>query len=150
MQEIERKFLVHTQLWETLEKPEPTDIVQAYLSDNKNCTVRVRTKGNRGFLTVKGITTGITRTEFEYEISVADALQMVSELCDQSISKQRYKIPVGPHVWEVDVFGGKLAPLIIAEIELESEDTAFEIPDWIDREVSDDPQYYNSNLIHRI
>jgi adenylate cyclase len=150
MQEIERKFLVHTQLWEALSKPEPTPIVQAYLSDNKNCTVRVRIKGKRGFLTVKGITTGITRTEFEYEIPVADALQMVEELCEKSISKQRYKIAVGPHIWEVDVFGGKLAPLIIAEIELESEDAAFDIPDWIDREVSDDPQYYNSNLIHRV
>jgi len=149
MQEIERKFLVRADQWEALEKPNPTDIVQAYLSDNQRSTVRVRIKGTKGFLTVKGSTKGISRTEFEYEIPVADVKAMVAEMCDKVLVKQRYEIPFGPHTWEVDVFGGSLAPLIIAEIELNSEDETFELPDWVGAEVSGDPQYYNSNLIQK-
>lgn len=148
--EIERKFLVNTALWDGLEKPEPTDIVQAYLSDDENCTVRVRTRKDKGFITVKGKTEGISRLEYEYQIPLEEATRMIDEFCKKKIIKQRYEIPLGRHTWEVDVFQGKLAPLIIAEIELESEDESFELPGWIGKEVSDDPEYYNSRLIRRM
>lgn len=145
--EIERKFLVHRSLWEKLEKPAPVKIVQAYLSDDENCTVRVRTKGDKGYVTIKGKTKGISRSEYEYSIPLAEAEQMISEFCTKKLEKERYEIASGKHVWEVDVFHGKLASLIIAEIELASEDETFEKPEWIAEEVSHDPQYYNSKLI---
>lgn len=148
--EIERKFLVNAALWEKLEKPAPVKIVQAYLSDEAHCTVRVRIKGEKGFITVKGKTEGISRSEYEYQVPVAEAEQMIAEFCPKQLSKERYEIPAGKHTWEVDVFHGKLAPLVVAEIELEAEDEAFDLPEWIGKEVSDDPEYYNSRLIQKL
>jgi len=150
MKETERKFLVHRTLWDKLEKPDPVHIVQAYLSDAANCTVRVRTKGSKGYITVKGPTTGITRSEYEYEIPAAEALEMVREFCPKALSKNRYEIHHAGHTWEVDEFHGNLVPLIVAEIELSSEDELFETPEWIAAEVSDDPEYYNSRLILKL
>lgn len=148
--EIERKFLVVADLWEQLEKPVPKRIMQGYLSDAENCTVRVRTKGKKGFVTIKGKTVGISRTEYEYEIPLEEANAMIAEFCPKVLSKDRYEIMIGKHTWEVDVFHGKLAPLIIAEIELQSEDEVFELPEWVGKEVSDDVNYYNSRLIQRL
>lgn len=148
--EIERKFLVNTTLWNALSKPVPTKIVQGYLSIDQNCTVRVRIKGDKGFVTIKGKTTGISRSEYEYGIPLDEAESMILEFCSKSISKDRYCFKNGIHIWEVDVFHGKLAPLIIAEIELSSETEKFSIPEWISTEVSDDPGYYNSRLIERL
>lgn len=148
--EIERKFLVKENLWKALVKPEPIRIVQAYLSDDAHCTVRVRIKGEKGFVTIKGKTVGISRSEYEYEIPLADANAMIAEFCQKQLSKERYEIQIGKHTWEVDVFHGKLAPLVVAEIELASEDESFELPDWVGEEVSDDPAYYNSKLIQRL
>lgn len=148
--EIERKFLVNAALWEQAEKPVPVRIQQAYLSDADACTVRVRTKGSKGFLTVKGKSVGISRSEYEYEIPIVEANQMIDEFCPKVLSKDRYEIAIGAHVWEVDVFHGKLAPLVVAEIELTHEDELFEYPEWIDREVSDDVSYYNSKLIQQL
>lgn len=147
--EIERKFLVDAARWEQLEKPQPVRIVQGYLSDDENCTVRVRIKGEKGFITVKGKTQGISRSEYEYEIPFQDAVKMVEEFCGRKIDKLRFEILYKGHLWEVDVFRGKLAPLIIAEIELTSEDEAFELPEWVGQEVSHDPQYFNSKLVLR-
>jgi adenylate cyclase len=148
--EIERKFLVNESLWAQLNKPSPKRIQQAYLSNDSNCTVRVRTKGTKGFLTIKGKSVGISRSEYEYEIPLNDAEKMIAEFCAKVLSKDRYEIQVGKHVWEVDVFDGKLAPLIVAEIELGSEDEIFDLPDWLGKEVSDDVEYFNSRLILKL
>lgn len=148
--EIERKFLVNAALWEQLEKPVPVRIQQAYLSNDANCTVRVRTKGSKGYLTVKGKSVGISRSEYEYEIPIIEANLMIQEFCPKVLSKDRYEIKVGNHLWEVDVFHEKLAPLVVAEIELRSENESFALPNWIEKEVSDDISYYNSKLIERL
>ena len=148
--EIERKFLINESLWAKLNKPAPKRIQQAYLSDDKNCIVRVRTKGSKGFLTIKGKSVGISRSEYEYEIPLDEAEKMIAKFCPKVLSKDRYEIHVGKHLWEVDVFHGKLAPLIIAEIELSREDESFEMPEWVEKEVSDDLEYFNSRLILKL
>lgn len=147
--EIERKFLVNKALWNELKKPEPMPIQQGYISTQPECTVRVRTKGHKGFLTIKGITTGISRSEFEYEIPVAEAKDLLTQFAPKYIDKLRYEIEFCGKTWEVDVFQGKLAPLMIAEIELTSENETFTLPEWVGEEVSHDASYYNSNLVER-
>jgi adenylate cyclase len=149
MQEIERKFSIDKVKWEAFEKPIPQLIVQSYLSRNPECTVRVRIKNEQGFLTIKGKSTGISRSEFEYEIPLLEAQTMIETLSEKTLTKQRYNIPFGKHVWEVDVFGGKLEGLIIAEIELQSENETFEKPDWVVEDVSDNIEFYNSRLIDK-
>lgn len=148
--EIERKFLVKKELWNQLTKPTPTSIRQGYISKEASKTVRVRTKGDRGFLTIKGKTTGASRTEFEYEIPLADALDLLAHFCPVFLEKDRYELVVGQHTWEIDVFHGKLAPLILAEIELSDENESFELPEWISEEVTYDPQYFNAKLVEKI
>lgn len=148
--EIERKFLVKEQLWETIEKPSPSRIVQAYLVNSTEKTVRIRIKGTKGFLTIKGPTQGISRSEFEYEIPLKDADELISTFAEKVIEKFRYEISFKNHLWEVDVFTGKLEGLYLAEIELNSEDEHFELPEWVGEEVSTDPNYYNSNLINKV
>lgn len=148
--EIERKFLVKEQLWETIEKPSPSRIVQAYLVNSTEKTVRIRIKGTKGFLTIKGPTQGISRSEFEYEIPLKDAEELISTFAEKVIEKFRYEISFKNHLWEVDVFTGKLEGLYLAEIELNSEDEHFELPEWVGEEVSTDPNYYNSNLINKV
>ncbi len=143
--EIERKFLVRGDAWRALATG--VGYRQGYLSTVKERTVRVRTVGAKGFLTVKGITVGATRLEFEYEIPTADANSLL-EMCEQPlVEKSRYKIPQGDLTWEIDEFDGVNRGLIVAEIELPSEDHAFARPDWIGEEVTGDPRYFNSNLI---
>ncbi len=147
--EIERKFLVNEDLWNRAEKPEPKLIIQAYLHRSPEKTIRVRVKGDRGFLTIKGPTTGISREEFEYEIPLNEATQLIEQFADKILSKKRYEIPAGEHLWEVDVFLDNLEGLIVAEIELNEEDEMFIKPEWVAEEVSHDPQYQNSRLIDR-
>ena len=143
--EIERKFLVKGNDWRKL--AQGTHYRQGYLSTVKERTVRVRTIDDKGFLTVKGITVGASRLECEYDVPVKDALEML-EICEQPIiEKSRYKIKYGGFTWEVDEFYGINQGLIVAEIELESEDQKFDKPDWIGEEVTGDPKYFNSNLI---
>lgn len=149
MQEIERKFLVDKNLWATLVKPIPAKIAQGYLSKEPEKTIRVRIKGNKGFLTIKGKTKGITRSEFEYEIPLSDAEELLQSFTDKALNKDRYEIPFEGKVWEVDVFHGKLDGLVLAEIELQSEDEYFNKPIWATKEVSSDPSYYNAVLIER-
>lgn len=144
--EIERKFLVVGSAWRDLATG--TRYRQGYLNSDKARTVRIRTVGDEAFLTIKGPTVGLTRTEFEYPIPYDDCVAMLDELADKPIiDKVRYKIPMGDLVWEVDEFFGVNAGLIVAEVELTSEDQPFEKPDWIGEEVSGDPRYYNSSLI---
>jgi adenylate cyclase len=147
--EIERKFLLDLAAWEAVEKPAPTRIVQAYLQRSVEKTIRVRVNGSTGWLTIKGKTTGISRNEFEYEIPLDEANELITLFAEKTIEKFRYEITVGKHRWEVDEFLGKLKGLFIAEIELDSEDEVFERPNWIAKEVSDDERYFNAVLIER-
>lgn len=150
MQEIEYKFLVDKEHWGRLEKPEPTLIVQGFLSKSKELVVRIRIKGDHGFLTLKGATKGITRTEFEYEIPLSDAEAILAEFTEKSIRKHRYLIEYEGKTWEVDVFHEKLEGLILAELEVASVDEKFSIPKWATEDVSENPEYYNAVLIDRI
>lgn len=145
--EIERKFTVKSSIQDKIaELPAGTPIKQGYLTKVPERTVRVRTKGNKGFLTIKGLTKGITRKEFEYEIPLEDALQLL-ELCEPHIiEKTRFTFVENNLEWELDVFEGDNNGLLIAEVELPSEDHPIALPDWIDKEVSDDQRYYNSYL----
>lgn len=147
MNEIERKFLVKENIQEVLNYLAPKSIRQGYIMDEDGKTVRVRTKGDKGYLTIKGKTIGITRTEFEYEIPIEDALHLLDHFCKYELSKDRYQLTFLEKTWEIDVFHGHLAGLILAEIELENENETFEKPDWLDTEVSHDTRYYNSNLV---
>lgn len=149
MLEIERKFLVlsHDFIKESFRH---NRIVQGYLNSNPERTVRIRIKGNKGFLTIKGKgnESGTTRLEWETEIPLQDAEKLLP-LCEKGvIEKVRYEVKVGKHVFEVDVFSGENDGLIMAEIELQSEEEAFEKPIWIGREVSNDVKYYNAYLSH--
>jgi adenylate cyclase len=144
--EIERKFLVTGDSWRD-DVIEATRIMQGYLSDGDTATVRVRVKGERGFITIKGRSQGVSRSEFEYEIPVADASAMLAELArGPVIDKVRHIVEVGGHRWEVDVFAGDNEGLVMAELELSDESEQFQLPDWAAQEVSDDPRYYNVNL----
>jgi CYTH domain-containing protein len=144
--EIERKYLTSSEEWRGL--AEGLDYRQGYLSTTKERTVRVRTIGEQGFLTIKGITIGATRAEYEYEIPVADAHEMLDELCLRPlIEKRRFRIPHGGLMWELDEFFGENHGLILAEVELESEGQEIELPRWIGREVTGDPRYFNANLV---
>ncbi|KAF1080508.1 MAG: Adenylate cyclase [Candidatus Rifleibacterium amylolyticum] len=143
--EIERKYLVKSTEWKNLAKG--TSYRQGYLSTVKERTVRVRTIDDKGFLTIKGITVGASRAEYEYEIPAADANAMLSNLCEKPlIEKNRYKIAHAGLTWEVDEFFGDNNGLIVAEVELTSENQKIELPAWIGEEVTSDPRYFNSNL----
>ena len=144
--EIERKFLLTSTSWKQLAPG--TSYRQGYLNSTKERTVRVRTIDDKGFLTIKGLSVGATRVEYEYEIPVADAERLLDDLCEKPlIEKNRYKITHAGFVWEVDEFFGENMGLIVAEIELESEDQSFEKPEWVGEEVTGDPRYFNSSLI---
>lgn len=144
--EIERKFLVTDNSYRDM-ATSSTRIMQGYISRRREGTVRVRVRGERAYLTIKGITQGIERNEWEYEIDPADAMTMLRECCEGGVlEKVRYVVPYGGYEWEVDEFGGRLAPLVVAEVELPSADEEVAFPPFIGREVSGDPAYYNSNL----
>jgi len=144
-QEIERKFRIDSNLLPALK--DGHIVKQAYIETRDHTTVRVRLFDETGYLTIKGPTQGISRLEYEYPIPASDAEDMMRNLCgDTLIEKVRYRIPFAEHVWELDVFEGDNQGLIIAEIELASEQEAFERPDWLAEEVSHDARYFNSNL----
>ncbi len=143
--EIERKFLVRGDGWRGL--GETVRIVQGYVSVRPEGVVRVRIEAARALLTLKGANSGLTRSEWEYPIPVADAEQLLAQLCPAPlISKNRTRIHTGALVWEIDEFLDANAGLIIAEIELPTEDHPFARPDWLGEDVSADPRYTNSNL----
>lgn len=147
-QEIERKYLVKGTAWKALAAG--TLYRQGYLSSVKERTVRVRIAGEKGFLTIKGVNKGVTRTEFEYPIPTDDAAAMLDGLCERpQIEKTRYVVPSGGYTWEVDEFHGDNDGLVVAEVELQSADETPPLPDWVGEEVSSDPRYFNSNLVKR-
>jgi adenylate cyclase len=145
-QEIERKFLVNHTLWNELIKPLGEKYRQGYINIDPYKTIRVRLTETKGFLTIKGITVGVTRSEFEYEIPIKDANDLLDNFSISELSKIRYKIKIDDKTWEVDEFLGENMGLIIAEIELYHENENFKIPTWIDVEVTEEEKYYNSNL----
>jgi len=145
--EIERKFLVKSDAFKK-EASSQTRIVQGFLNRHPERTVRVRIKADSGYLTIKGKSneSGTSRFEWEKQIGVKEA-EALLDLCEKGIlEKTRYEIPVGKHVYEVDEFHGENEGLVVAEVELNSEDEVFEKPDWLEKEVTGDIKYYNSQL----
>jgi len=144
--EIERKFLIDKTLWQQVDKPAGQALRQGYIVTDPNKTIRVRIAGSRGFLTIKGVTVGATRSEYEYEIPVRDAEELLDGFVVSELSKIRYTLLFKNRVWEVDEFLGDNAGLFVAEIELASENDVFDVPDWAGLEVTGEERYYNSNL----
>lgn len=145
--EIERKFLVKGK-FEHL-SVDKTEIIQSYLSIDPAKTIRVRIAGDKAFLTIKdrAMKNSISRNEWEYNIPIAEALDIMTICIAGKIIKTRYLIPAGRHTYEVDVFHDKNEGLVIAEIELSNENEEFEKPEWVGKEVTGLPEYYNANLI---
>ncbi len=144
--EIERKFLLKNDAWRAAARAVPCR--QGYLSREKDRTVRVRVMGGKGFLTIKGVAAGLARAEFEYEIPVDDAHAMLDNMAERPlIEKVRHFVRHAGLTWEIDEFSGENAGLVMAEVELDHEDQPISKPDWLGEEVTDDPRYYNANLV---
>ena len=148
MKEIERKFLVKDQTF--YQNSRFDQIQQTYLFNESNKSLRIRIKNDVAYLTIKGNQIGITRDEFEYEIPKGEALEIIDRFDLKELSKKRYYLNSGNLTWEIDVFEGKLAGLIIAEIELPSEDFEIDIPSWVGEEVTSDPSYLNAELFKKL
>ena len=144
--EMERKFLVKIDKWCNLVRPEGHFYVQGYLTNEPDKTIRVRIADSKGYITLKGLTVGAKRLEYEYESPADDAKEILDNFTNNPVAKIRYEINFKGKDWIVDEFIDKNFGLFIAEIELSSEDEKFELPDWVGKEVTDDPRYYNSNL----
>lgn len=145
-EEIERKFLVRSDDWQALAQSSSL-LRQGYLSSNAKATVRVRTWDDRiARLTLKGAVRGMVRAEYEYDIPMPDALEMLAMAEPHVLEKRRHLVPFGGLTWEIDVFEGRHAGLVIAEVELDSEDQQVELPEWVGQEVTDDDRYYNASL----
>jgi adenylate cyclase len=143
--EIERKFVVVGDAWRSSARS--VRIVQGYMTQDTHRVVRIRTMDDRGSLTLKGISRGAARTEFEYEIPAQDAHRLLNELCLKPlIEKTRYYVPYSGMVWEVDEFHAPQPGLILAEIEIPSVDFEIERPDWVGDEVTGNPMFYNHNM----
>jgi len=144
--EIERKFLVRGDDWRTRGVGMPYR--QGYLSTTPERSVRVRQVRDKGYLTIKGITVGATRAEYDYEIPADEAGELLDNLCERPlIEKTRYRVECHGLTWEIDEFEGDNAGLIVAEVELEKEDQEIVLPDWVGEEVTGDPRYYNARLV---
>ena len=147
--EIEHKYLVNREFWNLLEKPAGTRIVQGYLEDQPEKTIRVRIMGDQGFLTIKGPAIEATRLEYEYCIPLTDAEDILREFTTQQIEKIRYEIDYAGKLWEIDKFLGANEGLFIAEIELENENDSYDKPFWLGEEVTGNPHYNNSYLVKK-
>ena len=144
--EIERKFLVSDEGWKESAQPGKS-MLQAYLALTETLAIRVRiVDGKTAFLTFKSAQSGTTRSEFEYSIPLEDAQALSRHHIGQVIEKRRYNVAARGQTWEIDVFDGAYKGLVIAEIEIPDETSAFEKPAWLGEEVTDDPRYYNANL----
>jgi len=143
--EIERKFLVINDSWKS-QVVRSHVLKQGYLASSPGPTVRIRTSDESAFLTIKGKTIGISRVEFEYEVPMEEALDLLKLSANTPIEKTRHIIKTDGHVWEIDVFEGANQGLVLAEVELRSEDEQVVLPAWIGSEVSHDPRYFNSYL----
>ena len=150
MFEIERKFLVKQGVDNVISEIQPHQITQAYLVNEKSKSVRIRIMDEVAFLTIKSDLIGITRKEYEYEIPVNEASSLIESFELKTLNKKRYKVDFNSKIWEIDVFDENLDGLVLAEIELQSEDEKFDIPEWVGLEVTLDPAYLNANLINRL
>lgn len=144
--EIERKFLIDLGIWNSIDKPNGQHFLQGYILTDPNKTIRVRTTETTGFLTIKGKSIGASRLEYEYEIPLEEAIELLDNFAESELEKIRYNIEYAGKLWEVDQFLGDNEGLFVAEIELTTEDEQFELPDWAGLEVTDDKRYFNSNL----
>jgi CYTH domain-containing protein len=145
--EIERKYLVDVEKWERISEPADASFIQqSYLSSDPDCIVRLRITDNHAYLTLKGKTEGLSRTEFEYPIPMIDGLEILKMADRPVIIKRRYRVRHKDYTWEVDVFLGDNEGLVMAEVELKNESEQPEWPDWVLSEVTGDPRYYNSSL----
>ncbi|MBT2970668.1 MAG: adenylate cyclase [gamma proteobacterium symbiont of Ctena orbiculata] len=145
--EIERKYLVINDKWRDNVIKESA-MRQGYLASQPNATVRVRVSGSEARLTIKGRSKGISRSEYEYSIPLQEAQELLdNHIAGALIEKVRYQVRCGNHIWDLDVFDGANRGLVIAEVELSSEDEGFLMPEWAGEEVSSDSRYYNASLV---
>lgn len=145
--EIERKFLIKSDEWKQL-KHSSNHYKQAYFCNTSKVSVRVRVSDDEAWMSFKSATVDISRFEYEYTVPLDEANHMMDQFSEGSvISKIRHFVPIGPHIWEIDVFEGDNQGLVVAEIELSSVDEMFSKPNWVGDEVSDDIRYFNSNLV---
>lgn len=145
--EIEHKYLVKTELWKQIVPDDSKPVKQGYVAATPVSSVRVRVLGDKGFVTIKGKSTNASRLEYEYEIPVVEAEEMLVAFCSEDIIKTRHYVQHGSHTWEVDEFHGLNSGLFVAEIELSSVDEQYELPNWIDINVTADKRYTNANLV---
>jgi len=145
--EIEHKFTLKNEQWrDHVSRSER--LVQGYLAGNERASIRVRITGDKANLNIKSATLGTFRQEYEYEIPLADGEKILNDLCEKPvIDKVRHYVQHAGKTWEIDEFSGENTGLIVAEVELESENEQFDIPEWADQDVSDDPRYYNVSLV---
>jgi CYTH domain-containing protein len=144
--EIERKFLIEKDLWYAVKKPSGSSLQQAYLVNEKDKVIRIRVTDSSAFFTIKGPAVNFSRSEFEFQIPKQEALLIMDQFTKVRIDKTRYKVEYEGKTWEVDEFWGDNEGLILAEIELTSEDEEFTIPPWVGEEVTHDSRYYNAYL----
>ena len=145
--EVERKFTVKSDQWKVAASHH-CRYTQGYLAGNERSSVRIRIAGDKANINIKSATLGIERLEYEYDVKLDDAREMLDLLCEKPIiDKTRYFVPFGGKTWEVDLFHGDNDGLVVAEIELEHSDETFELPEWADQDVSHDPRYYNVSLV---
>lgn len=147
--EIEHKYSVKPELWQQVVPRNSVEVKQAYLYSDPQKTVRVRVMGLQGFITIKGKTESASRPEFEYEIPVAEAEELIKLFCFRIIEKTRHYVDHNGHLWEVDQFYGENEGLFIAEIELDSVDETYDLPVWIDKDITADKRYSNSMLAEK-
>lgn len=145
-QEIERKYLVDINSWQGVKRPKGQLYRQGYLLTDPGKTIRVRLTEDKGYLAIKGASVGATRPEYEFEIPLKDAKELLDNFSVAEVTKTRYKLYYDDKLWEVDEFSGNNNGLIIAEIELKNENENIILPGWVGREVTGDEKYYNSNL----
>lgn len=144
--EIEHKYLLKPESWNNVVPYKSVSLQQAYISTDPEKTIRVRTMNDKAYITIKGKASGARRLEFEYEIPLSDAHELIKNFSTNLVEKTRHYIDVGGKTWEVDEFKGANEGLFVAEIELVSEDEAYPLPDWVDLNITDDQRYANSNL----
>lgn len=144
--EIERKFLLNLEIWNKIPKPKGIHFRQGYILTDPNKTIRIRLAETKAYLTIKGISVGASRLEYEYEIPLNDASELLDNFSESELEKIRYKIEYGGKIWEIDEFLGDNKGLFVAEIELLAENEKFELPEWVTEEVTTENKYYNSNL----
>lgn len=149
MLEIERKYLLESMDWKLESIQSVTHIKQGYLFEDQDKSVRIRTRADQAFLTIK-MGKGVARNEFEYVIPVTDAEEMIEKASLVCLEKDRYVIHCKGHEWEIDVFKGKYEGLVLAEIELTNESDEIDLPSWIGQEVTHDPAYLNVNLFKNL